>query len=195
MADPKNDETTGTQSLTTSVPFPRSYWVLPGQFLAGCYPGSLNEEEAGQKLKGLLEHGIRHVINLMEPDELDWSGKPFEPYEGRIVSLAASMGRQVSVERMPIEDTWVPTKEGMSQILDRVDQSIQNNRSVYIHCWGGRGRTGTVVGCYFARRCLASGSKALELIRTLRKTTADYDSPSPETTRQMNMVLSWKEGE
>lgn len=194
MADPENDETIGTGPSTTPVPFPRSYWVLPGQFLAGCYPGSLDEEEAGQKLKGLLDCGIRHVINLMEPDELDWSGKPFEPYERRIVSLAASMGCRVTMERMPIEDTWVPTEEEMTRILDRIDQSIQDNRPVYVHCWGGRGRTGTVVGCYLARQGLASGKKALDMVQTLRKNTVDRDRLSPETTQQMNMALSWKKG-
>ena len=35
------------------VPFPHSYWVIPGLFLAGEYPGAKNQEEARQKLENL----------------------------------------------------------------------------------------------------------------------------------------------
>ena len=178
-----------------STPFTRAYWAVPGKFLAGCYPGSEDKEEAYQKLKDLLEHGIRQVISLMEPDEMNWSGKPFESYEEQIKSIAASMGGEVNVERLPIKDTWVPTRVEMCGIPDRIDQSIQDNKPVYVHCWGGRGRTGTVAGCYLARHGLASDRNVLEMIQELRKNTEDHDRPSPETSQQMNMVLSWVEGE
>lgn len=29
-----------------TVPFARSYWIVPGQFLAGCYPGFRDKKEA-----------------------------------------------------------------------------------------------------------------------------------------------------
>ena len=73
-------QTTDRIQKAQSVPFNRSYWVVPGKFLAGCYPGSENKDEVHLKLKGLLDHGIRHVIDLMEPGELNWSQKPFRPY-------------------------------------------------------------------------------------------------------------------
>jgi ADP-ribosylglycohydrolase len=53
------------------VPFDRSYWVVPGRLLAGCYPGSQDQTEAGRKLRGLVEHGIRSVVDLMEPGEVN----------------------------------------------------------------------------------------------------------------------------
>ena len=63
------------------VPFPRSYWVIPGLLLAGEYPGAKEQKEAEQKLSGLLDAGIRQIINLMEPDETDHDGQPFNLYE------------------------------------------------------------------------------------------------------------------
>ena len=57
--------------VPVSVPFPRCCWVVPGEFMAGCYPGSEDMQETERKLRGLLEHGIRHVINLLEPDEFN----------------------------------------------------------------------------------------------------------------------------
>jgi hypothetical protein len=76
------------QQYTPSIPFPRSYWVVPGELLAGCYPGAKNPKEATAKLTALINSGIRHVINLMEPDERDRTGQLFVPYEDRLESIA-----------------------------------------------------------------------------------------------------------
>ena len=181
--------------LSDPVPFDRSYWVVQGRLLAGYYPGSEDGCEADMKLKGLLDHGIRRVINLMEPDEINWERRPFAPYEARMRSIAGDMGADVAFERIPIRDGRTPTRAAMIQALDLIDESTRNNRPVYIHCWGGRGRTGTVVGCYLARHGHASGLKVLEVIRNLRKDTTDYSLPSPETAAQIDMVLSWVEAE
>jgi protein-tyrosine phosphatase len=176
-----------------SVPFKNSYWVIPGKFLAGFYPGSEVKEESRQKLRGLLSHGIRQVINLMEPHEINWFGKRFVHYEYEMRALATSMGYTVTCERMPIRDASAPSKAEMCAILDRIDQCINDNTPVYVHCLGGRGRTGTVVGCFLVRHGIASGDNALKLIQTLRKETADSPYPSPEFPEQYDMILSWKE--
>lgn len=65
---------------------------------------------------------------------------------------------------------------------------------MYVHCWGGVGRTGTVVGCYLVRSGL-SGDEALARIRQLRRNEATANRPSPETDEQRNMVRSWRAGE
>ncbi|MGD0231986.1 MAG: hypothetical protein ABSC19_16795, partial [Syntrophorhabdales bacterium] len=87
------------------VPFDRSYWVLPGKFLAGFYPGAKRPDEAKRKLRGLLDFGIRHIINLMEEYEADWYGDSFEPYEESIHYLAEEKGVLMECLRMPIPDT------------------------------------------------------------------------------------------
>jgi len=188
-------DTTDNKQRTLHVPFSRSYWVITGKFLAGAYPGSRNQTETHQKLRTLLDHGIRHLINLMEPDERDWNAKLFGSYEEHLESIASFMGHTVGFQRMPIRDTWIPSRLEMCQILDRIDQCIHGQKPVYIHCWGGRGRTGTVVGCFLARHGYASGHNVLERVQELRKHTEDHYIPAPETAQQCDMVLSWVEGE
>ena len=117
-----------------SVPFNRSYWVIPGKLLAGCFPGSEGQAEAVRKLKSLLDQGIRHVIDLMELGEVNWNGDAFRPYAPQMRLLAEAADVEVSFDRMAIKDTWVPSRLDMCRILDRVDQCIQDHSPVYIHC-------------------------------------------------------------
>jgi hypothetical protein len=69
------------------VLFNRSYWVVPGQLLAGGYPGLEDPIEEERNLKGLIQAGIRHVISLMEPQEYNRPDDPFAPYVDRMESI------------------------------------------------------------------------------------------------------------
>jgi len=176
------------------APFNRSYWVVPGKLLAGCYPGSEDPIESERKLKGLIQAGIRHVISLLEPQEYGRSGDPFAPYVDHMESIAQDLKVAVTFDQISIKDFSVPTERQMIRILNQIDICIKYDKPVYVHCWGGKGRTGTVVGCYLARHGFDTGNDALEIIKELRKSTEDFPDPSPETRDQMGMVFKWKKG-
>ena len=182
-------------AIADSVPFNQAYWVEPGRFMAGCYPGAEHSVDAQDKLKGLLEHGIRRIINLMESAEVNRNGIPFELYEDQMTTIARSIGCSVEFDRWPIRDYGILARPEMVKLLDLIDRSIKRSRPVYVHCLGGIGRTGTVVGCYLARHDYASGSSILEMIRVLRKNTATRNRSSPETDQQNKLVCSWRPGE
>jgi protein-tyrosine phosphatase len=79
----------------------------------------------------------------------------------------------------------------MVRILNQIDMCIKYDKPVYAHCWSGKGRTGTIVGCYLARHGFAAGNDVIEMIKELRKNTRDFSDPSPETKKQINMVVNW----
>ena len=75
----------------------------------------------------------------------------------------------------------------MIMIFDRIDQSIDNGKPVYIHCWRG-GRTDKVVDCYLARHRYILSRKILEVIGDLRENVKDHNQSSPETSSQLDMI-------
>jgi len=176
-------------------PFPRSYWVIPGRLCAGFYPGDKDAAVMEHKLGGLLDCGIRHIVNLMEPDECDHQGRPFADYTAMYCAMARQRGLQASAVRFPVRDVSIPTRETMRAILDDIDRSLSEGSPVYVHCWGGKGRTGTVVGCYLMRHGLADTRTVLAMIEDLRQPDERAHEPSPETDAQRRMILAWHEGE
>ncbi|HOJ15021.1 MAG TPA: tyrosine-protein phosphatase, partial [Deltaproteobacteria bacterium] len=116
-----------------------------------------------KKLSALLDCGVCSVVNLMEVHEVDHYGRHFLDYSHRFVSLALKRGIEACVARFPIRDMGIPSRALMKDILDAIDANIAQGRPAYVHCWGGKGRTGTVVGCYLARHGIATGSAALEM--------------------------------
>jgi protein tyrosine/serine phosphatase len=142
----------------------------------------------------LLKVGVRQVINLTEPTEKNWNGIPLLDYEPELKGLACQQNAEVVCRRHMIRDLDVPTVASMKAILDDIDQAVQAGRPVYVHCWGGRGRTALVVGCFLARHGMATGDMALNMIRYLRRTDAKAETEAPETQDQKDFVRRWAVG-
>jgi protein-tyrosine phosphatase len=82
----------------------------------------------------------------------------------------------------------------MAALLDALDADLASGYKVYLHCWGGIGRTGTTVGCWLVRHGL-SGGQALARLNELYQTAEQSRifPRSPETDDQVNFILGWGE--
>lgn len=165
-----------------------TYWVVPGALMAGEYPGDRDAAVALRKLSGLLTAGISAFLDLTEAGELT-------PYQPVLAELAQQTGVDYRYRRLPIRDLDIPDRpEHMRDILSQVEQWRTEGHKVYVHCWGGVGRTGTVVGCYLVNDGL-SGDGALAHIRLLwTRMSADKQRrrpQSPETVAQCAYVRRW----
>jgi hypothetical protein len=174
-----------------ALPFDHTFWVIPGKFLAGPYPGSHDPDEASRRLEALIQCGIRLVIDLMGESEIRQADPPFLPYAETLNRLAEKTGVEVSAVRISIRDQDSPSPEVMNAVLAAIDRSISSGRPVYVHCWGGRGRTGTVVGCYLVRQRW-SGEQGLKRLEELRQGASNGHLPSPKTQAQRQFVRSWR---
>jgi hypothetical protein len=177
------------------TPFTRSYWVVSDQLIAGCYPGDRDPATARQKLGGLVRCGVGLIINLMHPDEHGHDGEPFKDYRPMLEEIASKAGRRVRCERLSIYDNDVPTVAQMRKILDTIDRANAAGETVFVHCWGGKGRTGTVVGCYLARHKLAVGDAALRRVKELTQASSYDFGPVPQTAEQCDFVRNWAVGQ
>lgn len=168
-------------------PTDRSYWVIPGRFAAGAYP---NPDPRNDKVGQLLDAGINLFVNLTQdyPGGTDYR---MNRYDTRAAE------RHATVVRRDIADNDVTSRDEMIETLDVIDHHLRDGCNVYVHCWGGSGRTGTVVGCWLRRHGYARSGDVLNLLRRLRSEgdLKGGHKPSPQTGPQHRMVLEWPYGQ
>src|SRR5262245_16824235 len=139
-------------------PLLNCYWVIPGRFLAGEYPGGASADETRERVQLLLAAGIDTFIDLTMPGEL-------EPYDSELPVSAEYV-------RKPIRDHSVPARaEQMAEILEWLDYALRSGRCAYVHCRAGIGRTGTVVGCHLVEQGLRGEAALDELNRLWQQST------------------------
>lgn len=170
-------------------PIAESYWVEPGRLLAGEYPAHFDMERTRQRIDALLDTGFTTFIDLTRPNET-------VAYIRLLMDEAKLYEVNVKHLRFAIGDFGLPTPELMTKILDTIDSELEAGRKVYLHCWGGIGRTGTTVGCYLVRRG-KSGEEALrQLGEWWRRVPKSIIHPaSPETREQADFILNWAKHE
>lgn len=147
-----------------------SYSPFPHVF---CGPHPLRP--VSEMFDALIQEGVTCFIDLTEPGELP----DYQPSE--------TTNQPFLYHRFPIPDFSTPSLSYMTNILNALDAALAAGQTVYLHCHGGRGRTGTVVGCWLVRQGL-TGAQAIDRIAALR---GDHDSP--ETEEQRAFVLAWGE--
>jgi protein-tyrosine phosphatase len=101
---------------------------------------------------------------------------------------------QITYQRFPIPDWHTPAREKMAEILETIDVALFEQKKIYLHCYGGLGRTGLTVGCYLVGHGYP-GSEALYMITTLRSEIPGTQKLSPETAGQRKMVMEWTKGQ
>jgi protein-tyrosine phosphatase len=165
-----------------------SYWVEEGRFLAGPYPGDPDAARERQRLAAFLDFGVRRFVDLTEPGE-------HPPYAPALRRIASERGVAATHIRLAVPDECVPPPERMRGILDVIDEDLDEGESVYLHCRGGAGRTGTVVGCFLVEQGLEP-SDALAQIAADRSEIGSRRGrwSSPETAEQRSFVLEWRAG-
>jgi protein-tyrosine phosphatase len=89
----------------------------------------------------------------------------------------------------------ITTPAVMAAALDAIDGSLSAGRGVYVHCFGGIGRTGMVVGAWMIRRGLATPDDVMAKLARLRKKDEERASRrSPETEAQIAFMKTWSAG-
>lgn len=141
-----------------TVPIKNSFIVDRDlRLFAGEYPGAKNPEECKLKVCNITWHGFNHFYDLTEEGELT----PYNCY----------LQPQQNHRRFPIADCSIPADTAsVRRLIEEILYFAQHEDSyygkegkTYIHCWGGVGRTGTIVACIYAYLLKDKGLDAEEI--------------------------------
>lgn len=164
------------------------YPVEEGILYGGEYPGASSASEAVKRIRRLVAAGIRTFVDLTAPAD---GLRAYQPFLDQVAEESGLSLRRIS---LPIPDMGVPeSAERMREILAALRGAVEGGPAVYVHCWGGIGRTGTVIGCWL-RECGSSPQEALDRVQELYRThmpKARYLPESPQTAEQKQFVRTW----
>lgn len=151
------------------------WWVVPGRLLAGEYPGAMTPEKAARKIQALVDSGVTSIVDLTVAGESTFGGPPLRPYDDALT---------LRHTRFPIPDNGVVSDAGYDEIVVHIDSELDAGEVVYVHCWGGKGRTGTVVGAWLIDHDGLSFLEVLERLQELREGTRKAHERVPQTPAQ-----------
>ena len=148
-----------------------SYWLIPGKILCGEYPHDIDDiTELTDSFIDLVKYGRYGSI-----------------YKSQLDS-------NINYRNFPITDHSIPSKIFCKQIIKYIENELKNKKTIYIHCYGGHGRTGIIAAILLKHiQSNISGIEALEVISHLHcyRNDGGCNIQAPETKEQMNYVVNY----
>lgn len=173
----------GPWAFDTAV---HGYWVETGRILAGEYPGDRDTQRATEKLSLLVDVGIRTFVDLTDDTDL-------VPYDTTLAEISGRRGIELERISRPIPDMGTIDLDGYRHIVATIHAAAERG-GVYVHCWGGIGRTGTVAGCLLVAGGLDADT-AMARIDELRSVTRKAHHAAPQTEAQRRVIVEFAKRE
>jgi len=175
-------------------------WVAPGHVLVGRYP--LTDPDVAEGRTAIRKLVVDACVSTFvcfqsEVPPQDELGK--WPREGiklhgrkclRYAQLARQFagGRTLHFMHKPLDDLSAPGLDWLVGLVSNLEERVRNGEVLYLHCWGGRGRSAMVAACLLTRLYGLPAEEALQRVQ-LGYDSRDYDNcVSPETERQRQLV-------
>ena len=196
-----------------------SNWLVPQHVLLGDYPGpraaiypsevvggwerdaQRDVERARQRIGEICRAAkVNTFVQLQSelPPQDAWSPVPGDrtnelaPYAA---DARAACGGDVTFIHFPIDDFKTANSlPALAKLVHSLADRIRNGNVVYIHCLGGRGRTGLLAACLLGVLYDVSAEEALERVQAYFWTRFGRKEPtvtSPETEEQREQVRAF----
>eukprot|EP00639_Heterosigma_akashiwo_P021822 CAMPEP_0206401962 /NCGR_PEP_ID=MMETSP0294-20121207/26638_1 /ASSEMBLY_ACC=CAM_ASM_000327 /TAXON_ID=39354 /ORGANISM="Heterosigma akashiwo, Strain CCMP2393" /LENGTH=249 /DNA_ID=CAMNT_0053858875 /DNA_START=77 /DNA_END=822 /DNA_ORIENTATION=- len=178
-------------------PTDESNWVIPGLLLVGAYPCSMDDVETWEILRGILVLKVTTFVCLQQEyvhegvTEQMWrSGEYLRPYFKDAVGFAPRLGldaAQLSLLHFPIEDCGTADDDRLAALAHHLVSLLAKGEVMYLHCWGGHGRTGTVICLLLHLMYNYTADQAFErcqYLHDLRRIPVAVGSPQTQGQRE-----------
>ncbi|KAJ3113863.1 hypothetical protein HK098_007534 [Nowakowskiella sp. JEL0407] len=164
-------------------PTTHSNWVIPQRLIAGAYPGHKDDNPHKELIDSVLAAGVSTFVCVQTANEL----RHFNPYQ----PYAKSKKPNLEFILLPVVDHHVTADELLVNLAKDIIRRVnETDEVIYVHCWGGHGRTGSVISVVLGLYYGMSGEDAMDLCQKYHDLR---DNPrgqtSPQSTLQKEQVI------
>ena len=103
-------------------------------------------------LKWMKEQGVTSLLSLTE-----------KPLSEKMISLSCLTGFHV-----PLIDHMPPSIDQINKSVGILLDTLNKGESMAVHCEAGKGRTGTILGCFLMKHDGLSSDESISFIRKIR---------------------------
>ncbi len=154
-------------------PTEESNWLIPGRLIVGGCPVTAEEME------DISEAGVDLLVCLLNRDD----------FASRISKKKYKrFARNVGIETVfrPIADGDITTDRRAFSIARMVAERLETGDVVYLHCWGGHGRAGTIGAMILGLWYRIPFQEAIEFLQKAHQTRSEGGHyPTPQTEEQI----------
>ena len=192
-------------------PTDESNWVIPGLLMAGAYPAAQEDHVHYSIIQSLLALGISTFICLQAEYEHDPNIPEFMWRQGyklrtyifdalRVLKAASAdpskrLGLMCNPDKLdfrhvPIVDCSTTNDDVVLELAQDICHRLKRGENIYVHCWGGHGRAGTIVSIVLGLLYELNPHEALKRCQQFHDTRrAPLGVPSPQTATQRSQVI------
>jgi protein-tyrosine phosphatase len=196
-------------------PSDESNWVLPDVLLVGAFPGVPDDDENWELITSILGLGVTTFVCLQdeysdEAPEEDWRYErngAIRPYFRDVREIVKQVEEADPDEfpnihitssdlhfiHFPIIDCDIGEDDAVYGLAVDLVERLAKGEVIYLHCWGGHGRTGSLVCIMLHLMYGLSAKDSMErcqFVHDLRRVPMEVSSPQkPSQRNQVRRII------
>jgi atypical dual specificity phosphatase len=119
-------------------------WLIEEKLAGSGIPTSFEE------FHWIVNQGVKSIVTMTEN------------------SLPDEWVQSIDYLHVPTPDLTAPDMDKIESTVDFINEQINNDQPVMVHCAAGMGRAGTILACYFVKYKKLTAEKAIKKIRNER---------------------------